>query len=101
MIKTSASIRSRLTLWHTLMMALVLAVFALGTYAYVRESLFAQIDARMEANLKLFAKTKHAEVSDLDEIERHSPVLAFSVLENGSPYYMSDGWSMANLDAAG
>lgn len=101
MFKKSASIRTRITLWHTLMMALVLAVFALGTYAYVRESLFSQIDARMDANLNLFAKTKHAEVSDLDEIERHSPVLAFSVLENGSPYYMSDGWSTAKLDAAG
>jgi len=101
MLKKSASIRTRLALWHTLMMALVLAVFALGTYAFVRESLFAQIDARMDANLKLFAKTKHAEVSDLDEMERHSPVLAFSVSENGSPYYMSDGWSTAKLDAAG
>lgn len=101
MINTSASIRTRLTLWHTLLMALVLAVFALGTYAYVRESLFAQIDAHLDANLKLFSKTKHAEVSDLDEIERHSPVLAFNVLDNGSPYYMSDGWSTAKLDDAG
>lgn len=101
MIKASASIRTRLTLWHTMLMALVLAVFALGTYSFVRESLFAQIDARMDANLQLFAKTKHAEVSDLDEIERHSPVLAFNVLENDAPFYMSEGWSTSNLDSAG
>ena len=101
MIKISASIKTRITLWHTMIMALVLAVFALGTYGYVRESLFAQIDARMDANLKLFEKSKHLDLSDLDEIERHSPVLAFSVLENDAPYYMSDGWSTAKLDAAG
>jgi len=100
-IKKSASIRIRLTVWQTLMMALILTVFAMCTYAYVRESLFAQIDARMESNLKLFAKAKHIEVTDLDEIERHSPVIAFSVLEDGSPYYMSDGWSTAKLDTAG
>ena len=40
---TLLSVRARLTLWHTLMMALVLAMFALGIYGFVRESLHSLI----------------------------------------------------------
>ena len=101
MIKARTSIRARLTLWYSLVIASVLAVFALGTYGYVRESLFAQIDARLEESVALTASTARADLSELIEIERHTRVIAFRVLEGDWPLYVSGGWVAAELDAAG
>ena len=99
-IKMLTSIRARLTLWHAVAMALVLATFALGTYGFVRESLFAQIDARLEENLALIASTARTDLNELAEVERHTRVLAFRVLEGDWPLYVSGGWAVAELDAA-
>lgn len=82
-------------------MALVLAAFALGTFGYVRESLFDQIDARLDDNLALISNIAFTDPSELAEIERHTRVLAFRVLEGDWPHYSSDGWVAAQLDAAG
>lgn len=99
-IKMPTSIRARLTLWYAIVMALVLVVFALGTYGFVRESLFAQIDARLEENLALIASTARTDLNELAEVERHTRVLAFRVLEGDWPLYVSGGWAVAELDAA-
>jgi heavy metal sensor kinase len=97
---TSVSVRARLTLWHAAVMGLVLAAFALGIYVFVRESLFAQIDARLDENLATIAGTARANPMELDEIERHTRVLAFRVVENDWPLYASGGWIAGDLDAA-
>jgi heavy metal sensor kinase len=101
MMRGPASIRARLTLWHVAIMALVLAVFAIATYAYVRESLFAQIDARLDESLVLIAKAARADLNDMGELERHSNVLAFRVREGDWPHHLSPGWWAGELDGAG
>ena len=100
MIKMPTSIRVRLTLWHAIVMALVLATFAFGTYGFVRESLFARIDARLEENLALIVDTARTDLNEMGEVERHTRVLAFRVLDGDWPLYVSGGWVAAEIDAA-
>lgn len=95
------SVRARLTLWHAAVMGLVLAAFALGIYGYVRENLFAQIDARLNENLNIIVETARTNPMELDEIERHTRVLAFRVVENDWPLYASGGWIAGDLDHSG
>ena len=95
---TPNSIRAKLTLWQVAIMALILALFALGIYAYVRESLFAQIDTRLDASLKLIESTVRADTAELGEIEHHTQVVAFRVMEGDWPLYISGGWIAADLD---
>lgn len=95
-----ASVRARLTLWHALFMALVLAVFGLGIYVYMRESLYAQIDARLEEHLALVAATARTDSDELIEIERHTSTIIFRVLDGDWPIYSTGGWVAGNLDAA-
>lgn len=95
------SIRARLTLWHALIMALILALFAFGTYGYVRESLFGQIDARLTESLALTVNAARTDMNDLAEVERHTRVIAFRVLDDDGPVYVSGGWIAADLDSAG
>ena len=94
------SVRTRLTLWHAAIMALVLAVFALGIYGYVREHLFAQIDARLNESITYISNTARTDVNELGEIERHTRVLAFRVLDGDWPLYTSAGWVVDDLDSA-
>lgn len=95
------SIRARLTLWQVAFMALVLAVFALGIYGFVRESLFAQIDERLASSLALIEAAARSDTAELNEIERHTRVLAFRVMEGDWPLYVSGGWIAADLDHVG
>lgn len=100
MIKVPTSIRARLTLWYAIVMALVLLVFSLGTYGFVRESLFAQIDTRLEENFALIARVARTNLDDLANVERNTRVLAFRVLDGDWPLYVSGGWVVADLDDA-
>ncbi len=101
MIKAPASIRARLTLWYALIMALVLALFAFATFAYVRASLFAQIDARLDENLRIIIAATRTNLADLAEVEHDTRVLNFRVMEGEWPLYVSGGWVAAELDTAG
>ena len=96
---TPNTIRAKLTLWHLVVMALVLATFALGIYAFVQESLFEQIDARLESNLAMIELTARTDTTELNEIERHTRVIAFRVMEGDWPLYVSGGWIAAELDS--
>jgi heavy metal sensor kinase len=98
---TPASVRARLTLWHVAIMTLILAAFAAGIYGFVREKLFLQLDARLEENLTLIATTARTDPDEMSEIERHTHVLAFRVLDDDWPSYTSGGWIAGDLDAAG
>ena len=94
------SVRARLTLWHTLMMALVLAMFALGIYGFVRESLLSLIDSRLEESLAILT-TARDDLEELAEVDRHAQVPAFRVQEGDWPLYASGGWIAGDLDVAG
>src|SRR5262245_6373088 len=50
------SIRWRLTLWHSLALAVVLVGFALLVYGLVSHSLYRQIDRKLTASLSLLAQ---------------------------------------------
>lgn len=95
------TIRARLTLWHAVIMMLILSMFAFGTYAFVRESLFAQIDARLEANLALAIKVARVDLGKLAELEQNGLIHRFRVLEDDDwPLYVSGGWLAAEVDTA-
>lgn len=97
----SVSVRSRLTLWHVLVMGLLLAIFSLSIYVFVRESLFSQLDSRLQENVNLISQTVRTNLDELIEIERHTWVIAFRVTEGDWPLYLSGAWVAYNLDAAG
>jgi len=95
------NVRTRLTLWHVATMGLLLTMFALGVFGFVRESLFTQIDSRLQEGLEVIAATVRSDLGELSEIERHTHVLAFRVLEDDWPLYASGGWIAGDLDSAG
>lgn len=100
-LRLALSVRTRLTLWHVLAMTLILAVFSFGIYSYVRESLFALIDKRLDESLAVISSAVLGDLKQLAVIERHTHVLAFRVQEGTRPIYQSGEWIAGDLNAAG
>lgn len=96
-----ASVRARLTLWYAAMMTLILAVFALGIYGFVRESLLTLIDRRLDESLEIVVTAARGNLEEFAKIERHTKVLAFRAQEREWPLYASAGWIVGDLDLAG
>lgn len=99
---TRMSIRARIALWHTLAMAAVLLAFAAGVYGFVRESQFAQIDARLAAHLAAVDATLRLGTSEVEvsELDRHALLHVYRVRERDWPLYESGMWVAADLEKA-
>jgi len=82
-------------------MAALLVIFAILLYLFVRESMFAQVDRRLDENLSVVAETARKDLTEISEVEKHTRVLAFRVMEGDWPLYASGGWITGDLDAAG
>lgn len=95
------SVRVRLTLWYVGIMSLVLVLFALGVYGYIRESLFSQIERQLKDNLAVLEAGVKADLAEISEVERHTRVLAFRIMEGDFTLYASGGWLTGDLDKAG
>ncbi|MBI3569703.1 MAG: heavy metal sensor histidine kinase [Gammaproteobacteria bacterium] len=94
------SVRTRLTLWYAGALALILLVFGIGVYFFVQENLHAQIDKRLDDDLTLLTSTIAESPTELAEIEAHSLLSTFRVLEGYWPIHVSGGWVSAGLDEA-
>lgn len=94
------SIRLKLTLWYAVALALILVLFAIGTYLYVQDNLFNQIEIRLDAELKLMEQTLDKPLDEFKELELHGFLTLFKVEEDNWPTFISTGWEDADLDYA-
>jgi heavy metal sensor kinase len=94
------SIRLRLTLWYALSLAIVLFVFGAGTYLFVQEKLYSQVDKQLDSELLLIKQSLDKPLDEFKELEAHAFITLFMVEQDGWPTYISSGWEAADLDYA-
>lgn len=94
------SMRVRLTLWYAGTLAVILLVFGIGVYLFVRANLYAQVERRLDDDLSLLMKTLNASPDEIAEVEAHSLVSVFRIMDGDWPAHVSGGWVSAGLDAA-
>ena len=99
MIGRGLSLRLRLTLWHLLVLAVILGIFSIGTYEFVRMGLSAQLDEQLEetssqiaARARTGPSEEEEDFSDLDDLEKFDPSLMFEIRREGRPVYTTAGW---------
>lgn len=66
------SVRARLAVWHAGTLAVVLSLFALGTYAHLRRTAAQRIDVSLTETAQAFAEMWRGEMAE----EKHSPTPA-------------------------
>ncbi len=98
------SVRLRLTLWYAGALALIVLVFSLGVYFWLREGLLDQVRQRLDREMAALQGLVLEDPDELEELEEHGGMLLFCAEEDGKVFYESSGWQrmgLARLLAAG
>ena len=88
---THPTVRSRLTLWHAGALTLVICVFAVGVFVFVRASLHRSLDQRIREDLATIEKVYREETGDLGELALRTG-MHFEVTEGPTVVYRTAGW---------
>ena len=86
------SIRTRLTLWHAGVLALVICIFSAGILLFVRARLYGALDQEISQDLATIEKVYHEETGDLGELAHRMGITHFQVVEGGTVLYQTPGW---------
>jgi len=89
------SVRTRLTLWHAGVLALVICVFSAGVLLFVRARLYSALDRQISDDLATIEKVYHEETGDLGELAHRMGITRFQVVEGGTVLYQTPGWPPA------
>ena len=94
------SVRARLALWHAGVLTLIICVFAVGIFFFVRESLFAGVDRQLHRALTTIDWVYHHEPGDIQTLASESGIALFRVVAGGKLFYQTDRWARAGLAVA-
>jgi heavy metal sensor kinase len=86
------SVRTRLTLWHAGVLALVICIFSAGILLFVRARLYSALDEQVGHDLATIEKVYHEETGDLGELAHRMGITRFQVVEGGTVLYQTPGW---------
>src|SRR5262249_58992297 len=85
------TVRARLTLWHTGALAIIICVFAVGVFLFVRASLYRSLDQQIREDLATIEKVYREETGDLGELALRTGT-HFEVTEGPTVVYRTADW---------
>ena len=85
------TVRARLTLWHAAALTLVICVFAVGVFVFVRARLYSTLDEQIREDLATIDKVYREETGDLGELALRMGT-RFEVAEGSTVIYRTAGW---------
>jgi len=91
-------VRARLTAWYAASFGLLLLLFSLAVYSFVRSSLDAQMARQIADDYELVVHTIRTARDEIFEIEAHRSVAMFFIEEDGWPIHISGGWALNELE---
>jgi len=89
------SVRARLTLWHAGVMALIICLFSVGIFVFVRARLYATLDDQIRGDLASIGKVYREEPVDLPELDQRMGISLFEVVDGDKVVYQTAGWPPA------
>ena len=98
---STPSVRARLTLWHAGVMALIICLFSVGIFVFVRARLYATLDDQIRGDLASIGKVYREEPVDLPELDQRMGISLFEVVDGGKVVYQTAGWPPAGAYRTG
>ena len=86
------SLRTRLTLWHAAVLAVVIVVFSTGIFVFVKARLYRALDQQIDEDLATIERVYREETGDLGELAHRMGVTRFQVAEGPTILYQTPGW---------
>src|SRR5262245_1059550 len=90
----SPTVRARLTWWHAGALTVVICLFAVGVFLFVRASLYRSLDEQVREDLAAIEKVYRDEVGDLGELAQRTGT-HFEVTEGPTVIYRTEDWPPA------
>lgn len=91
------TVRMCLTLWYVAVLAIIILVFALGVFIFIKASLLHQIDEHNERDFATVARAVKDGPLNLIDLAAHGNVLLFRVEPGALPAVDTDAWNRAGL----
>ena len=95
MRRPGPSVRRRLALWHAGALAIVVCVFSVGIFLFVRARLDRALDDQLSEDLATVEKVYREETGDLGELAHRMGITLFEVAECDTVIYRTTGWPAA------
>ena len=94
------SVRVRLTAWYTAALAVIILVFSVGIYVFVRSSLLKHLDRELDVDFAAIETLLCEEPDELEELDEYGAIRLFQVIEDEEMIYGTVGWQNTQLDKA-
>jgi heavy metal sensor kinase len=96
-----ASVRVRLTLWYSLILAGTILVFSLFVFLSVKASLFSNLNQQLESDFKTVSQVSSEEPKEIPEIETESSAKIFQIVKAGKLFYQTPAFQNSGLPLIG
>jgi len=96
-----ASVRVRLTLWYSLILAGIILVFSLFVFLFVKASLFGNLGQGLEADFKAVSRALAEEPDEIPEIETENAVKVFQIVKAGTLFFQTSAFQKSGLPLTG
>ena len=93
----SSSIRLRLTVWYTLVLAFIVVVFSVFVYLFVRGRLFQQLDQSLDEEYAAIAGEASEEPRDVQDPDSENSAKLFLLAQGKNIYFKSRAYQQAGL----
>jgi len=94
------SVRARLTLWHAGVLTLIVCIFSAGILLFVKERLYAGLDAQLGRELATVDRVYREEPGELKDLASHWGLTLFQVNEGGKVRHQTEAWEREGLARA-
>jgi len=93
----ATSVRTRLTLWHSAALGLIVLTFSLGIYFTVRSAMLAELDRQLANATDMIGEAAAGGTGELYETEEHGSISLFQVVGTSGVLYKTQAWAKTPL----
>ena len=94
------SIRTRLTLWYAGVLTLIICVFSIGIFLFVRARLSDDLDVQLARDLATVDRIYREEPAELADLDSHWGIMLFQISSGSTILHRTDAWERAGLTEA-
>jgi len=94
------SVRVRLTLWHAGVLTLIVCIFSVAIFLFVKTRLYAALDAQLGQNLATIDRVFREEPEELKDLASDWGLTLFEVDKDGSAFHKTEAWERSGLAQA-
>lgn len=92
-----SSVRARLTIWYTFILAAIVLVLCLVIFFFVKASLLGQLNQQLDRDFRLLSQIILAEPNEVPDAETESSVRIFQIVRGGELYYQTSAFQKSGL----